>query len=112
MNRPVGGLWVRSLTLEREAVGGEGKACAYCDVSLAGARCVSRRVSTGFGAANVKDETFCDRHCRGLYDERGPKDASQWARIGGEATHPPQHAGTLSGRRRGRRRANRRDRRI
>ena len=78
MNRTVGCLWARSLT-PGNAVGGEGETCVYCNVSLAGARCVSRRVSTGFGAANVTDEAFCDRRCRGLYDERGPKDASQWA---------------------------------
>jgi hypothetical protein len=44
---------------------------------LAGARWVSRRVSTGFDAANVTDEAFCDRRCRGRYDQRGPKDASR-----------------------------------
>ena len=84
MNRTVGGLWVRSLT-PAKAVGGEREACAYCDVS--------RRVSTGFGAANVTDEVFCGWHCRGLYDERGPKDASQWA---GSAGKRPTHRNTLA----------------
>ena len=89
----IAGLWARSLTPERGAVGGEGEACAYCNVSLAGARCVSRRVSTGFGAANVTHETFCDRCCRGLYDERGPKDTSQWT---GSAGKRPTHRNTLA----------------
>ena len=74
MSREIAGLWARSFT-SNEAVGGE--ACAYCEVSLAGARCVSRRVSTGFGAANVTDQAFCDQRCRGRYDQRGPKDASR-----------------------------------
>ena len=89
----IASLWARSLTPEREELGGEGETGAYCDVSLAGARCLSRRVSTGFGAANVTDETFCDRRCRGVYDERGPKDASQW---GGSARKRPTHCNTLA----------------
>ena len=89
----IAGLWARTLSSEREIVGGEKEACAYCDVSLVGARCISRRVSTSFGAANVKDEAFCDRRCRGLYDERGPKNASQW---GGSAGKRPTHRNTLA----------------
>ena len=57
MSREIAGLWARSFT-SNEAVGGEAEACAYCEVSLAGAHCVSRRVSTGFGAANVTDEAI------------------------------------------------------
>ena len=88
----IAGLWARSLT-SNAAVGGEAEACAYCAVSLAGARCLSRRVSTGFGAANVMDQAFCDRHCRGRYDQRGPKDASRWA---GSAGKRPTHRNTLA----------------
>ena len=92
MSREIAGLWARSFT-SNEAVGGEAEACAYCEVSLAGAHCVSRRVSTGFGAANVTDEAFCDRRCRGLYDRCGSKDASQWA---GSAGKRPIHRNTLA----------------
>ena len=60
---------------------------------LAGARWVSRRVSTGFDAANVTDEAFCDRRCRGHYDQRGSKAASQWA---GSAGKRPTHRNTLA----------------
>ena len=91
-SREIAGLWARSLT-SNEAVGGKGEACAYCKVSLADTRCLSRRVSTGFGAANVIDEAFCDRRCRGLYDRRGPKHASQWA---GSAGKRPTHRNTLA----------------
>ena len=83
-SREIAGLWARALT-SNEAVGGEAEACAYCEVALAGAHCVSRRVSTGFGAANVTDEAFCDR--------RGPKYASQWA---GSAGKRPTHRNTLA----------------
>ena len=76
-SREIAGLWARALLPDSETVGDEAEACAYCEVSLAGARCLSRRVSTGFGAANVTDQAFCDRRCRGRYDRRGPKDASQ-----------------------------------
>ena len=51
---------------------------AYCGVSLAGARCIRRRRSTGFGHANRISERFCERRCHGLFDERGPK----WVNIG------------------------------
>ena len=88
----IAGLWARALT-SNEAVGGEAEACVYCEVSLAGARCLSRHVSTGFGAANVTDQVFCDRRCRGRYDQRGPKDASQWA---GSAGKRPTHRNTLA----------------
>ena len=95
MSRPyeIAGLWARTLTPEPDELGDKGEACEYCDVSLAGARCVSRRVSTGFGAANIAYEAFCDPHCRGLYDERGPKNASQW---GGSAGKRPTHRNTLA----------------
>ena len=49
MRREIAGLRARSLIPDREAVGDEGEACAYCEVSLADAKCLSRRVSTGFG---------------------------------------------------------------
>ena len=91
-SREIAGLWARALT-SSIAVGGEAKACAYCEVALAGARCLSRRVSTGFGATNVTDEAFCDRRCRGLYDRRSPKDGSQWA---GSAGKRPTHRNTLA----------------
>jgi hypothetical protein len=58
----------------REEVGGEGDECVYCGVSLAEARCLRRRRSTGFGRANVVIERFCERRCRGLFNERGPRD--------------------------------------
>ena len=90
-NREIAGLWARSLTFN-EAVGGKAEACAYCEVALAGARCLSRRVSTGLGAANVIDEAFCEG-CRGRYDQRGPKHASQWA---GSAGKRPTHRNTLA----------------
>ena len=92
MSREIAGLWVRSFT-SNEAVGGEAEACVYCEVSLAGARCLSRRVSTGLGAANVTGQVFCDRRCRGRYDQRGPKHASQWA---GSAGKRPAHRNTLA----------------
>ena len=88
----IAGLWARALT-SNEAVGGEAEACACCEVSLAGARCLSRRVSTGFGAANVTGQVFCDRRCRGLYDRRGSKDVSQWV---GSAGKRPIHRNTLA----------------
>ena len=88
----IAGLWARALT-SNGAVGDEAETCAYCEVSLAGARCLSRRVSTGFGAANVTNQAFCDRRCRGRYDQRGPKDASQWA---GSAGKRPTHRNTLA----------------
>ena len=88
----IAGLWARALTAST-AVGGEAEACAYCEVSLAGAHCVSRRVSTGFGAANVMDQVFCDRRCRGCYDQRGLKDASQWT---GSAGKRPNHRNTIA----------------
>ena len=77
----------------RKEVGGEGHECAYCDISLAGACCIRRRRSTGFGRANEVIERFCDRRCRGLFDERGPKDASQWSRLVEER---PTHRNTLA----------------
>ena len=55
-SREIAGLWARSLTAST-AVGGEAEACAYCEVALAGARCLSRRVSMGFGTANVTDRS-------------------------------------------------------
>ena len=88
----IAGLWARALT-SNEAVGDEDETCAYCEVSLAGARCLSRRVSTGFGAANVTGQVFCDRRCRGRYDQRGSKHASQWA---GSAGKRPTHRNTLA----------------
>ena len=91
-SREIAGLWARSLTASK-AAGGEAEACAYCEVALAGAHCVSRRVSTGFGAANVTDQAFCDQRCRGRYDQRGPKNASQWA---GSAGNRPTHRNTLA----------------
>ena len=93
MSREIAGLWARTITPEREEIGSERERCTYCDVALGGAHCVSRRRSTGFGAANVTREAFCDRRCRGLYDERGPKDASQWA---GSAGKRPTHRSTLA----------------
>jgi hypothetical protein len=93
MRREIAGLRARSLIPDREAVGDEGEACAYCEVSLADAKCLSRRVSTGFGMANVRDEAFCNQRCRGLYDQRGPKDASQWIGVMGER---PTHRNTLA----------------
>ena len=93
MSREIAGLWARSLMPDSETIGDEAEACAYCKVSLAGTRCLSRRVSTGFGAANVTDQVFCDRRCRGRYDQRGPKDASQWA---GSAGKRPTHRNTLA----------------
>ena len=64
------------LTDGKKEVGAEGHEChecAYCGVSLAGARCIRRRRSTGFGLANEVINRFCGRRCRGLFDERGPK---------------------------------------
>ena len=92
-SREIAGLWARALMSGSKPVGFEGEACAYCEAALAGARCLSRRVSTGFGAANVTDQVFCDRRCRGRYDQRGPKDASQWT---GSAGKRPTHRNTLA----------------
>jgi hypothetical protein len=64
-------------TDSRKEVGSENHECAYCGVALAGARCIRRRRSTGFGRANEVIERFCGRRCRGLFDERGPK----WSNI-------------------------------
>ena len=61
----------------REEIGSEGHECAYCGVSLAGARCIRCRRSTGFGRANEVIERFCGRRCRGLFDERG----SKWSNV-------------------------------
>ena len=93
MRCEIAGLRARSLIPDREAVSDEGEACAYCEVSLADAKCLSRRVSTGFGMANVRDEAFCNQRCRGLYDERGPKTASRWIGVAGER---PTHRNTLA----------------
>jgi len=77
----------------REEVGSEGDECAYCEVSLAGARCLHRRRSTGFGRANVVIERFCDRRCRGLFDERGPRNEARGAGVRGRL---PIHRNTLA----------------
>jgi len=77
----------------REEVGSAGNECAYCGVSLAGARCLRRRRSTGFGRANVVIERFCDRRCRGLFDERGPRDEARGAGVRGRL---PTHRNTLA----------------
>jgi hypothetical protein len=57
----------------REEIGVENHECAYCGVSLAGARCIRRRRSTGFGLANQVIERFCEPRCRDLFDEHVPK---------------------------------------
>jgi hypothetical protein len=46
-----------------------------------------------FGMANIRDKAFCDRRCRGLYDQRGPKNASRWIGVAGER---PTHRNTLA----------------
>jgi hypothetical protein len=83
----------RALGRGREEVGDEGDECAYCGVSLAGARCVRRRRSTGFGQANVVIERFCESRCRGLFDERGPRDEARGAGVRGQL---PTHRNTLA----------------
>lgn len=72
----------------RKEVGSEGHECTYCDVSIAGARCIRRRRSTGFGRANEVIERFCDRRCRGLFDERGPK----WSHVDGPGSEDSEAA--------------------
>jgi hypothetical protein len=77
----------------REEIGSENHECAYCGVSLAGARCLRRRRSTGFGRANEVIERFCGRRCRGLFDERGPRDEARGAGVRGRL---PTHRNTLA----------------
>ena len=78
---------------DREEIGDEGEACAYCKVSLTGAHCIRRRRSTGFGRANETIERFCGRRCRGLFDERGPHDEARGAGVRGRL---PTHRNTLA----------------
>ena len=78
---------------DREEIGDEGDECAYCGVSLAEARCIRRRHSTGFGRANVVIERFCRRRCRGMFDERGPRDQARGAGVRGRL---PTHRSTLA----------------
>ena len=78
---------------DREEIGDEGEACAYCKVSLTRAHCIRRRRSTGFGRANETIERFCGRRCRGLFDERGPRDEARGAGVRGRL---PTHRNTLA----------------
>jgi hypothetical protein len=78
---------------DREEIGSVGHECAYCGVSLAEARCIRRRRSTGFGRANGTIERFCGRRCRGLFDERGPRDEARGAGVRGRL---PIHRNTLA----------------
>ena len=78
---------------DREEIGGVGDKCAYCGVSLAEARCLRRRRSTGFGRANETIERFCEPRCRGLFDERGPRDEARGAGVRGWL---PTHWNTLA----------------
>ena len=72
------------LDQDREEIGSVGNECMYCGVSLAEASCLRRRRSTGFGRANVAIERFCERRCRGLFDERGPRDEARGAGVRGQ----------------------------
>ena len=78
---------------DREEIGGVGDECAYCGVSVAEARCLRRRRSTGFGRANETIERFCEPRCRGLFDERGPRDEARGAGVRGRL---PTHRNTLA----------------
>jgi hypothetical protein len=78
---------------DRKEIGSVGNECAYCGVALAEARCIRRRRSTGFGRANVVIERFCERRCRGLFDERGPRDEARGAGVRGRL---PTHRSTLA----------------
>ena len=78
---------------DRAEIGDEGDECAYCEVSLAEARRIRRRRSTGFGRANVVIERFCGRRCRGMFDERGPRDEARGA---GVQERLPTHRSTLA----------------
>lgn len=78
---------------DREEIGSVRHECAYCGVSLAEARCIRRRRSIGFGGANETIERFCGRRCRGLFDERGPRDEARGAGVRGRL---PTHRNTLA----------------
>jgi hypothetical protein len=78
---------------DREEIGSAGDECAYCGVALAGARCLRRRRSTGFERANMVIERFCEPRCRGLFDERGPRDEARGAGVRGRL---PTHRSTLA----------------